>query len=68
MYILYTDKNLSVLRFKSSYAFSKRQQNIELSDIFNIDIGLSDFHNCIWVVFKMYAPAIIKRRVNYNAW
>ena len=36
------------------------------SDTFNIDIGLSDFHNCIGVASKMYAPAIIKRRVNYR--
>ena len=36
------------------------------SDTFNIDMGLSDFHNCIGVASKMYAPAIIKRRVNYR--
>ena len=36
------------------------------SDTFNIDIGLSDFHNGIGVASKMYAPAIINRRVNYR--
>ena len=29
-------------------------------------MGLSDFHHCIGVASKMYAPAIIKRRVNYR--
>lgn len=36
-------------------------------DTFNSDIGLSDFHNCIGVASKMFAPVVMKRRVNYRS-
>ena len=37
------------------------------SDSFNVDLGVSDFHNCIGIASKMFAPIQIKRKVLYRS-
>ena len=37
------------------------------SDSFNIDLGVSDFHNSIGVASKMFAPTQIKRKIYYRS-
>ena len=37
------------------------------SGSFNVDLGVSDFHNCVGVASKMFAPNTTKRRVFYRS-
>ena len=36
------------------------------ADVFNADLGLSDFHNCIGVASKVFAPSHKKRKITYR--
>ena len=36
------------------------------SGFFNVDLGISDYHNCIGVASRMHAPVKIKRNITYR--